>query len=186
MTDITETVDEIVEEIAVDAVMEKQKDRGDSSSWDGWVALSSSVLAVLSALAALYATFAVDEFTLIISNGTDYAAYQEGSMVGLNVLKAKVDILNALDKPVSTEDTAQMKHFEEQILKYHRKADEADRQGNHKLRVHDRLAISVTLFQVAILMGGLAVIVRRKSIWMFGLSFSFFGFGMLLWGLLTF
>jgi len=182
MTDITETV----EEIAADAVMERQKNRGDNPPWDSWVALSSSALAVLSALAALYATFAIDEAILIISNGTSYAAYQEGSMVGLSVLKAKVDILKALDKPVSKENIVQMKHFEEQMLKYKRKADEADQQGNHKFHVHDRLAISVALFQVAILMGGLSVVVKRKSIWVFGLSFAFFASGMLLWGLLTF
>lgn len=186
MTDVTETVKDTVEEMGIDALIERQEAQGIKLPWENWVAFSSSVLAVLSALGALYATFSIDEATLVISNEAVYVAYREGAAANFAVTKAKVEILAALGKPVNNEDLKQIKKYKQQFTELNQKVKDADNEGMHKFKVHDRLAISVTLFQVAILLGGLSVIVRRRSIWIFGMTFAFAAFALLSWGLITF
>ncbi|MEJ2620782.1 MAG: DUF4337 family protein [Candidatus Thiodiazotropha sp.] len=151
--DLEEIVNDNIDEIGVDAVIERQQEGARKPPrWESWVALSSSLLAVLSAMTALYATF---------------AAY--------HAILAKIDILMAFEKPV---DPADHKAAEAHmiLIEEYKKQDEASAElGEVEYKTHDQLAIAVALYQVAILLGGLAVVVQRPALWVFGMSFVVVG-----------
>jgi Na+-translocating ferredoxin:NAD+ oxidoreductase RnfD subunit len=183
--ELEEMVSENIEDIGVDAVIERQREQTHSTPrWEGWVALSSSLLAVLSAIAALYATFAADEAAIAESEETVVATYASGAEVSYNVMRAKVDILRALGKAIDPADEAAMQAQARQIQNYRQKSQQFDQAGVYEYKTHDQLTIAVALFQVAILLGGLAVIVQRPALWVFGISFMaggalFMGYGLL-------
>lgn len=186
VNEIDEIVDDVIEDLGVDAVIEHEREQGIKPRWEGWVALSASVLAVLSAVSALYATFAADEAAIAEADETTYSAYREGAQASYHVLRAKVEILEALGQPPTAEAQEELELYRLQAEEYREKAAEYDQEGRDEFVAHDRLAIAVTLFQVAILLGGLAVVVQRPALWIFGLSFGFSGLALMAWGLINF
>ncbi|MCG8425735.1 MAG: DUF4337 domain-containing protein [Chromatiales bacterium] len=186
--DFEDIVNNSIEDIGVDAVIEHQQEKEpvDKARWELWVALTSSLLAVLSAIAALYATFAADEAAIAEAQETVVAAYVSGAEATYSVLRTKIDILKALGKPVDAADEAAMEEYALQVKTYREKSLEYDREGGRKYKTHDHLAIAVTLFQVAILLGGLAVVVQRPALWTFGMSFVVGGVWFMAWGLTDF
>lgn len=187
-TDLEEMVSDSIEDIGMDAVIERQQEQKqtDKARWEGWVALSSSLLAVLSAIAALYATFAADEAATAESHETVAAAYTSGAEASYNALRAKRDILVALGQPVDTADEAAINEYTRQIKSFRERSRNDDRSGGRKYETHDHLTIAVALFQVAILLGGLAVVVQRPALWTFGMTFVVSGLWFMVWGLVSF
>ena len=170
--ELEEIVNENIEDIGVDAVIERQQEqKRRTPRWENWVALTSSLLAVLSAIAALYATFAADEAAIAEGDEAVVAAYASGAEAAYNVLQAKIDILTALGKPVDPADEAEMKAHALQAEEYREKSRELHHAGGYEYKTHDKLTVAVALFQVAILLGGLAVVVQRPVLWAFGMSF---------------
>ncbi|MCG8488097.1 MAG: DUF4337 domain-containing protein [Chromatiales bacterium] len=170
--DLEDMVNDNIEDIGVDAVIERQQEPTRAiPRWETWVALTSSLMAVLSAIAALYATFAADEAAIAGAKKTTAAAYASGAEASYHVLRAKVELLEALGKEVHPEDEATMLAHALQAKEYRELSRQYDRTGGREYKTHDQLAIAVALFQVAILLGGLAVVVQRPALWMFGVTF---------------
>jgi hypothetical protein len=185
-SEIEEIVSEGIEEIAVDDVIDEQHGDGGHAErrprWELWVALSSSLLAVLSAIAALLATFASDEAAVALSDQTDYAAYAEAVTAGHTILKAKLDILSSLGDTPSKEDIAELDRLHALANEFRERGHTAKDTSEFEFKVHDRLAIGVTLFQVTMLLGGLSIMVQRRAIWHFGLLFTLFGMIFFIYG----
>jgi hypothetical protein len=185
--ELEEMVSENIEDIGVDAVIERQQEQTHHTPrWEAWVALSSSVLAVLSAITALYATFAADEAAIAESEETVVAAYASGAEASYNVMQAKIDILRALGKAIDPADETAIQTQARQLQNYREKSQQYDQAGVYEYKTHDQLTIAVALFQVAILLGGLAVVVQRPALWVFGMSFTVGGAWFMGYGLLDF
>jgi hypothetical protein len=184
-SEIDEIVDESIEDIGLDAVLESEEQpTGETkSAWENWVALSSSLLAVISAIAALLATFESDKAAIAESAETVYAAYQEGTEASYTILQSKLDILSALGKEIDAAERRQLERLEANIAQMKNRAKASSDEGEQSYKTHDRMAIAVTLFQMSILLGGLAVLVKRRLFWVFGLGFSLVGLGFLTHGL---
>ena len=184
-TEIDEIVDDSIEDIGIDAVLERDdpESADKKAAWENWVALTSSLLAVVSAIAALLATFESDKAAIAESAETVYSAYQEGANANYTILQTKLDLLAAMGKPVNAEDQEQLTSIKASIQHMKDKASAYDHAGQQNYKTHDRLAIAVTLFQMSILMGGLAVLVQRRAFWLFGMGFSLAGLGFLTYGL---
>jgi len=183
--EIEEIMDDSIEDIAVDSVIEN--DNGNQKKkprWENWVALSSSLFAVLSAIAALLAIFASDEAAIAESAETVYSAYKEGVSTSYYILQTKMEILDALDKPAIASDKEQLIKLKKQMETYKAKAEKNDKEGRRQYQVHDMLAIGVTLFQVAILMGGFSILMQRPGFWVFGMVFMIVGLGFMAKGLI--
>lgn len=183
-SEIDEIVDESIEDIGIDDVLERNEEPpGKKPAWENWVAMSSSLLAVFSAIAALLATFESDKAAIAESSETVYAAYQEGAQSSYQVMQAKLDILAAMGKQPSPEDKEKLERIKAQAEVMKAKAAAYNEEGESRYHTHDHLAIAVTLFQLTILLGGLAVLVQRRFFWLFGLGFSVIGLGFLVSGL---
>jgi hypothetical protein len=173
-SEVEDLVSDTVEEIAVKEVVE-QTNEGKKDRWQRWLALSSTLLAVLSVVAALLANFASDEAAVALSNDTDYSAYAEGADTSRTILKAKLELLAAMGKPATDSDLEELKRLEAQARTFRERSNSSEKQGTDAFRTHDSLAIAVTLFQVTMLLGGVAVMMNQVLIWRFGLAFSVVG-----------
>ena len=172
--DIEEMVSSSVEDLAVVDVVEKTK-RRKKDRWEIWVALSSSLLAVLSAVAALLATFASDEAAIALSNESDYTAYAGALATSRTMLQAKLELLASMGKPATEGDVDELRRIEVEGKALSERSKRYETEGTKAFKAHDLLAVAVTLFQVTMLLSGVAVMVDRAVIWHFGLAFSMIG-----------
>ncbi|WP_157315358.1 DUF4337 family protein [Chitinibacter sp. GC72] len=186
-SEIEDIVADSIEELAVDDLIEnREESEGNNRTprWELFVAFTSSILAVLSALAALMATFASDKATVALSNEGSFSSSAEGLDASRTVLHAKFEILKAMNQSPSEDDLAELQHLDRKRSEMRARIASAGAVSDHQLKAHDRLAIAVTLFQVTMLLGGVAVMVKRRLVWFFGLGFSAVGCVFLLLGMM--
>lgn len=183
--EIEEWDQENIQDNALGQVLENRP-KGKKNRWETWVALSSSMLAVLSVVAALLATFASDEATTASSDGTDFAVAAEGVKSSHTILKVKIDLLAAMGKPTTDADIGELNRIESQAKALLERSKSSTEKFRRAFEVHDLFAISIALFQLTMLLSGLAVMVGEIALWRFGLVFSAFGLYFFLRGLLAY
>jgi hypothetical protein len=137
-------------------------------SWVLGVALSSALLAGLAAVSALMAGHHANEAMLSQIESSDQWSYFEAKSIKQAQIATKIDILSALGKapaPANADETkiAQYDTDKEQIQK---KAEELEKDAQSHLRTHQALAAGVTMFQIAIAVGAIAVLMHRRAFWL--------------------
>lgn len=130
-----------------------------------YVALSSAVLAVLAAAAALFAGHHANEATIDRVRASDKWSYYQAKSIKANLLQTKVDLLKALEKPVSADDEAKATTYGQEKNEIEAEARAEEQSSQAHLDKHNALARSVTFFQVAIALGAISVLTRRRSMW---------------------
>lgn len=157
-------------------------------SREGWVlgvALSSALLAGLAAVCSLMAGHHANEAMISQIESADQWNYYQSKGIKETALTSKAEILDALGKPESAADkekVAQYVRDKEQIAK---KADELEKESNVHLRTHEVLASGVTMFQIAIAVGAIAVLIRRRGFWLASLVVGLIGIAFLIQSFFT-
>lgn len=152
--------------------------------WVLGVALSSAFLAALAAVAALLAGHHANEAMIERIKSSDQWSYYQAKGIKASVLESKMELLKALKKPVSEEDKAKAEKYREEQKDIKEEATKAEESSEIHLSDHQTLAHSVTLFQVAIAVGAISALTRRKPFWFVSLGFGGIGLVFFILGLL--
>ncbi len=153
--------------------------------WVLGVALSSAFLAALAAVAALMAGFHANEAMIDRIKSSDQWSYYQAKGIKSAVLGTKIEILKSFKKPVKEDDEKKMEQYKEDQDKISEDAKKFEEDSEAHLKHHETLAHSVTLFQVAIAVGAISALTRRKPFWYVSLGFGVIGlvfFSMGFWG----
>src|SRR5215471_9508767 len=134
--------------------------------WVLGVALSSALLAGLAAVAALSAGHYANEAMLSQIESTDQWSYFEAKSIKQAQILTKIDILSALGKVPANADQSKVAQYDADKEQIQRKAEQLEKDAQNHLRTHQGLAASVTMFQIAIAVGAIAVLVRRRAFWL--------------------
>lgn len=134
------------------------------------VALSSAVLAVLAAMAALFAGHYANDAMLERIEAGDQWSYYQAKGIKSSVMSTRRDVLKALDKPVPPEIDSKLEQYAGDQKKIEEKANEFTEESEAHLTQHTRLAGSVTFFQIAIALGAIAVLTKKRALWMGSLA----------------
>lgn len=141
--------------------------------WTLSVAISTAIMAVLAAIAGLLAGHHSNEALIEqIKSSDQWAFYQAKS------IKAEIRLLqpNKEDKkPIE-----QTKNEEETIKD---KAESAEKLSEIHLQKHIILAKAVTLLQISIAISAVAIITRRRFMWVVGLATALGGVFFLIQGI---
>lgn len=149
------------------------------------VALSSAILAVLAALAALFAGhFANDAMIERIEAGDKWSYYQAKG-IKASVLRTRMTTLEALGKPRDPKDEKKAESYDEEQNEIQAEAFKLTDESEAHLTQHTRLAGSVTFFQVAIALGAIAVLTKRKELWLASLLVGVLGAGTMAYGFMS-
>ena len=135
-------------------------------SWVLGVALSSALLAGFAAVGALMAGHHAIEAMLAQIESSDQWSYFEAKSIKQAQVAAKVDVLSALGKAPANADEAKVAQYDADKEKIQRKAEQLEKDAQNHLRTHQALAASVTMFQIAIAVGAIAVLIRRRAFWL--------------------
>jgi hypothetical protein len=153
-----------------------------SGSFIMGVALSSALLAVIAAVAALFAGhFANDAMLERIESGDLWAYYQSKS-IKASVMQSKRSMLQALDKPTSPDDDVKIERYASEQKDIEEHAQELTAESVGHLKMHTRLAASVTFFQIAIALGAISVLTKKKPMWFGSIAVGAVGLVVMTWG----
>lgn len=143
--------------------------------WTLGVALSSALLAALAAVASLQAGHYANEAMISQVEAANQWSYFQSKSIKEAQLKAKMDIFAALDKPVPDSDHKKAEEYTADKAEIQKKAEEKEKEAKHMLGVHQVFARSVTMFQIAISMGAISALTRRKRFWLVSLGCGVIG-----------
>jgi hypothetical protein len=146
-----------------------------SAPWILGVALSSALLAGFAAVASLKAGEYANEAMIAQIQSANQWAYYQSKGIKEAQLQTKTEILDALGKTPAEGDTNKIAEYGKQKEEIQKKAGELETEAKHDLTIHEVLARSVTLFQIAIAVGAISVLIRRRAFWFVSLGFGAVG-----------
>jgi hypothetical protein len=154
--------------------------------WVLWVALSSALIATLAAIASLLAGHHANEAMIDQLAASDQWGYYQAKGVKSAVLSSKSELLQALGHTPQSGDAEKLKRYDEEQSEIKKAAEEKQSGAALHLKSHSIFARSVTLFQVAIAVSAISVLVRRRLFWFVSLGFAAVGLCLLGQGIITY
>jgi hypothetical protein len=145
--------------------------------WILGVALSSALLAAFAAVASLLAGHNANEAVISQIESSDQWSYYQSKSIKEAQLAGKLDILASLDKPTPEADKSKLAQYGKEKEDIRKDAERLEKQAQHLLGTHEGLAVSVTLFQIAIAVGAISVLIKRKGFWLVSLIVGVIGVG---------
>jgi predicted histidine transporter YuiF (NhaC family) len=171
MEEIEVPTEHLHEEIQERAEERKEK-------WILFVALSTAVMAVLAAVAGLLAGHHANEALIERVKASDqWNLYQSKSV--------KQEIAINTDLIMHTQDhSAAIAKYDKDKADAMKDAKEAEKESEEHLSKHVPLASAVTAFQIAIAISAIAILTRRKVLWVGGLVLTCIGIVFFVLGIL--
>jgi len=163
--------------------MEEEAEHEQRAGWIAKVAVSSALLAVAAAISALLAGHHANEAMLEQMQATDQWAFYQAKGIKASVVQSKIEMLDALGKPTNGPEHARVNKYEGEQKEIEEKGHELEHSSEHHMEVHGAFARAVTIFQIAIAMGAIAVLARRPKLWFVSLALGFAGLVFLVLGL---
>ena len=153
-------------------------------TWIVFVALSSALLAVLAAACSLLAGHRANEAMIEQIQASDQWAYYQAKGVKSAVLESKMELLGALGKEPEAKDGEKATEYKNQQKEIEEKAREKEHSSELNLASHQILAKGVTVFQIAIALGAISALTRKKWLWFVSLALGAIGTVFFLQGIL--
>lgn len=157
---------------------------GGKEKWVVWVALSTAVVAVLAAITGLLAGTHADESMLAQMRSSDQWAFYQAKGIKADMLNSSNQMLIALGKKPDSANIAKVKKYKMDQQEIMHKAKDFQKESDDHVAKHEILARGVTLFQIAIAIGAISIITKRKPLWLVSLGFAAIGIFFLLQGVL--
>jgi len=150
--------------------------------WVLYVALTTAVIAVLAAITGLLAGDHADEAMLSQIRSSDQWAFYEAKSIKSEMIASSDKILLSFGKVPAAQDSAKIKSNKADQAKIMQEAKDAQKESDEHVVKHKILARGVTLFQVAIAIGAISIITKRKSLWLASMGFAIIGIFFLMQG----
>src|SRR5258707_6875911 len=145
---------------------------GPAERWTLGVALSCALLASLAAVASMSAGHYGTEAMMCQIESANQWSYFQSKSIKESQLKSKTELLEALGKPPSEVDKTKAAEYRQDKEQIQKKAEEMSSEAKHYLGTHHVLARSVTMFQIAIAVGAISVLTKRRAFWYLSLAFG--------------
>ncbi len=152
--------------------------------WVLFVALSTAIIAVLAAITGLLASDHADEAMLTQIKSSDQWAFYEAKSIKSETINSSNKILLALGKTPAAKDTLKIRENKIEQAKIMKEAQDFKKESDEHLIRHRILAKGVTLFQIAISIGAISIVTKRKGLWFASLGFAAIGIFFLIQGLI--
>jgi hypothetical protein len=157
---------------------------GEGQGFNMKVALSSAVLAVIAAIAALMAGHAANEAVIEQIDAANQWSYYQSKSIKSAVLSSKIDLLAALNRKGDAKDAEKLAEYKTEMEEIKKKAEEKEQASGAFMKHHVILARSVTFFQIAIALSAIAVLTKKRKLWLGSLGLGALGAVFFLVGIL--
>lgn len=175
--DYSEKIHEHGNEAAHEALAEGK------DTWVLYVALTTAVFAVLAAISSLLAGDHADEAILAQMKSSDQWAFYQAKGIKTEVLASSNKVLTALGKQPVADDLSKIKEDKTEQETIKAEAQNEQKESDEHVARHHVLARAVTLFQIAIAVGAISIITKRKTLWFASALFALVAVYFLLHGI---
>lgn len=134
--------------------------------WVLGVALTSAIFAAFAAVAALLAGHHVNEAMIDQIKSSDQWNYYQAKGIKAAVLANKIDVLTALGKEINPRDEAKRRQYEDDQKAIEHDAKHHQEESEAHLTTHVSHSRAVTMFQIAITVAAISVLVNRRAFWL--------------------
>lgn len=152
--------------------------------WVVFVALTTAVIAVLAAITGLLAGDHADEAMLAQMKASDSWAFYQAKGIKADMLTSSNNVLLSLGKSPDTASVNKIKREKQEQQEIAEKAKDYQKESDEHVARHKILARGVTMFQIAIAIGAISIITKRKLLWFASMGFAVVGIVFLLQGVL--
>ncbi len=156
-----------------------------SEPWVMGVALTAAVLAALAAVTALYAEHFATESMHELIEANDKWNESQADSIKEKVIEIKKIVLNYSKKDLDAEEEKKLNDYATKKGENRAEAKKKQEQSDAHVRKQLPLSVGLTMFQVAIAIGAISVLTKRREFWFVCLAFGAIGIGFLIWGLVA-
>ena len=149
------------------------------------VALTAAILAALAAVTALYAEHFANEAMLEQIQASDKWTQFQANSIKEKVILGNKKVLAKLKVEPDPEDEKKLAEYKEKKDGIEEEARELEKESRRHFDEHVPLSRGLTMFQVAIAVGAISVLTKRREFWYVCLTFGAIGIGFLIWGLVA-
>lgn len=163
------------------------------------IALTTALFAALAAVASLLAGSTVNEAlalkteaTQLQAQASDQWAYYQAKGIKSVVLESQKGLLASGDKSVSPDLDKNIARYKDEQQDAQKKAQEFERKRDEKgaeadllIHQHHYFAYAVAMLQVAIALGAVAALTRKRLAWLGSTVLGLVGAGFFLWAMLA-
>ena len=161
------------------------------------IALTTALFAAFAAVASLLAGGTVNEALALKTEGTqlqsqasDQWAYYQAKGIKAVVLDTQKGLLAAADKPAAPELDQNIARYKSEQQEAKKKAeefeharDEKGKEADELIHQHHYFAYAVAMLQVAIALGAVAALTRKRLAWLGSTALGLVGAGIFFWAL---
>lgn len=155
--------------------IEHHAHHAEPNSFIPMVALSTAIIAALAAITALLAGDHANEAMVSQIQASDKWAYYQAKGIKSGVLNTKIAIMEGLEKKPSAKDEEKLAEYKKEQEEISKEATALQHESSEHLAKHKKLAAGVTLLQIAIAIGAISVLTKRRLFWGVSLAFALGG-----------
>jgi hypothetical protein len=171
-------------EVPTEQLHEAMEEAAEESTFNSKAALSSALIAVFAAICALLAGGRANEAVIQQIKASDTWGFYQAKSIKSAQLTSKTEILKALGKKIDDKDVAKLDEYKKDMDELNKEASDLDKEAHDLFAAHEKMAKGVTLFQIAIAMSAIAVLTRKKYLWVGGILLGLGGLAFLAMGLM--
>ena len=148
---------------------------GGKEKWVIWVALSTAVIAVLAAITGLLAGTSADESMLAQIKASDQWSLYQAKGIKADLLSSSNHMIVIMGKFPDTADVAKVKRERAEQIEIMAGAKELEKESKKHVAKHEVFSRGVTIFQIAIAIGAISILTKRRILWIVSLGFAVAG-----------
>lgn len=156
---------------------------GASEPWVMGVALTAAILAALAAVTALYTEHYATEAMHELIESSDLWNESQAESIKEKVLDTEKAVLNSLKQDLKHDDEEKREKYSTTKEEHRLDAKKMQDLSSAHVRKQFPLSVGLTMFQVAIAIGAVSVLTKRREFWFVCIAFGVLGVGFLIWGL---
>jgi len=172
-----ESVDELKTELTHQQA-EEQKER----SWLNKVALSTAILAALAAIAAMQGNSLANHAMMNQLKANDQWELYQAKATKRHVDQSGVLILQAIQKSVPNSVNDEIDKLKKEQEPIQRQAQAFQEKSRQDFEHHEYFAFSVAVLQIAISLGAMAALLKKRPIWYFSMALGLVGIILMMMG----
>jgi len=144
------------------------------------IALSTAILATIAAVTSLLAGDHANEAMISQIQSSDQWAFYQAKSIKAAVLNAKTAILEGQGQQPNVKDLEKLGEYAKEQAEIQKTAEEKQHEAESHLRRHKLLASGVTMLQMAIAVGAISALTKKRMFWGVSLLFGIVGIGFLI------
>ena len=164
-------------EVPLEHTQEEMMDQAREApeKWTLGVALTAAILAALAAVTALLGEHHVNEALIDQIRASDHWSHYQAKSIKSNLLDTKAAILGALHQGPAAHDQDKHAEYDKELADLMKDARADEKSSKQHLERHEPLARGLTMFQLAIAVGAISVLTRRKAFWWAAIAMGLVG-----------